>query len=350
MIMKNARGTNALLKTMRLRSIAVGLALVFTVSGPALSVLAQGDPSAQPKVSADEQKLVEGIVAAADSAAKLNAAAEFLGKYPNSSLRGRVAQEMADEINSVADASQKLSLAQNYQTIFNKTSERELAVRLLINACGAAQRLEEAFTAGSQFLAQNPDSVRVLVVLMLMGTDQAKLKNTKFVEPSIHYGAHAIELLEANKKPADMDDLGWQQYKTVLPGMYQSMGVLNLLKGNLAEASIRLTRAVEMAPLDPFNYLFFSSALNEEYQNNAKRYLAMPDGPTKAAELQKVLASLDRVIDAYAHMLALSEGNQRLEQARQQIRQDLESYYKYRHNNSVEGMLQLIDNYKVPAK
>jgi len=243
-----------------------------------------------------------------------------------------------------------LSLAQNYQTIFNQASERELAVRLLINACGAAQRVEEAFTAGSQFLAQNSDSVRVLVVLMLMGADQAKLKNTKFVEPSIHYGDHAIELLEANQKPADMDVVSWQQYKDVLPGMYQSLGFLNLLKGNVAEARSRLTRAVEMAPLDPFNYLFFSSALNEEYQNSAKRYLAMPDGPTKADELQKVLASLDRVIDAYAHMLALSEGNPRLEQARQQMRQDLESYYKYRHNNSVEGMLQLIDKYKVPAK
>jgi exonuclease VII small subunit len=132
--------------------------------------------------------------------------------------------------------------------------------------------------------------------------------------------------------------------------MYQSMGLLNLLKGNLAEAKIRLTKAVEMAPLDPFNYLFFSSVLNEEYQNGAKRYLAMPDGPAKTDELQKVLSSLDRVIDAYAHMVALSEGNQRLEQARQQVRQDLESYYKYRHNNSTEGMQQLIDKYKVPAK
>jgi hypothetical protein len=339
-----------MLKTMRLRSIVMALALVLAGGCPALSVLAQGGPSAQAKVSPDEQKLAEGIVAAADSTAKLNAAVEFLRKYPNSSLRGRVAQEMADEINSVADASQKLSLAQNYQTIFNKPSERELTVRLLINACGAAQRIEEAFTAGSQFLAQKPDSVRVLVVLMLMGADQAKLKNTKFVEPSIQYGAHAIELLEANKMPADMDDLSWQQYKAVLPGIYQSMGVLNLLKGNLAEAKIRLTKAVEMAPLDPFNYLFFSSALNEEYQNGAKRYLAMPDGPTKADELQKVLSSLDRVIDAYAHMLALSEGNQRIEQARQQMRQDLESYYKYRHNNSAEGMQQLIDKYKVPAK
>jgi len=27
---------------------------------------------------------------------------------------------------------------------------------------------------------------------------------------------------------------------------------------------------------------------------------------------------------------------------------DLTSYYKYRHNNSVEGMQQLIDKYKTP--
>jgi hypothetical protein len=343
---------------MRIRWFVARVALALMVAitsclvsaGVTSSTLAQGGQSAQPKVSPDEQKLAEGIMAALDSAAKLKAAAEFIQKYPRSSLRGRVAQGMADEINGVAEASQKLSLAQNYQTIFNETSERELAVRLLINAYGAAQRSEEAFTAGSQFLAKNPDSVRVLVMLMLMGADQAKLKNTKFVEQSIQYGSKAIELLEANKKPADMDDVSWQHYKAVLPGMYQSMGVLNLLKGNLAEAKIRLTKAVEMAPLDPFNYLFFSSALNEEYQSGAKRYLAMPDGPAKADELQKVLSSLDRVIDAYAHMLALSEGNDRLQPVRQQYLQDLESYYKYRHNNSTEGMQQLIDKYKVPAK
>lgn len=343
---------------MRIRSLVASLALAFSFAlvsclagaGATVAVLAQERRPGGPNISPEEQKLAQGIMLAPDAAAKLKAAGEFIKKYPRSSLRLRVAQDMANEINGVVEAAQKLSLAQNYQTIFNETSEKELAVRLLINVYAATQQPDGAFAAGSDFLAKNPDSVRVLVVLMLIGTDQAKLKNTKFVEPSLQYGARAVELLEANKKPADMSDDDWQQYKNVLPGIYQSMGVLSLFKGDLVEAKTRLTRAVEMAPSDAFNYLFLGGVLNEEYQNGAKRYKSMPDGPAKDNELKKVLASLDLVIDAYAHMIALSEGNQRLAQTRQQNLQDLESYYKYRHNNSTEGMQRLIDKYKVAAK
>ena len=52
----------------------------------------------------------------------------------------------------------------------------------------------------------------------------------------------------------------------------------------------------------------------------------------------------------YARAIALSEGNAALAAVRQQYLQDLEAYYKYRHNNSTEGMQQLIDKYKVTPK
>jgi len=56
------------------------------------------------------------------------------------------------------------------------------------------------------------------------------------------------------------------------------------------------------------------------------------------------------VIDADAHLVALSEGLAPLQPVRQQVMADMESYYKYRHNNSTAGMQQLIDKYKVVAK
>jgi len=59
---------------------------------------------------------------------------------------------------------------------------------------------------------------------------------------------------------------------------------------------------------------------------------------------------LDSVIDAYAHMVALSEGKAQFQQVRQEYFQDLETYYKYRHHNSTEGLQQLIDTYKVASK
>jgi hypothetical protein len=244
-----------------------------------------------------------------------------------------------------------VTLAQQYTGIFTEPAEQQMIMPVLIDALAAANRADEAFSTGSEFLTRNPDSLFVLVGLMSLGTDQAKQKNLKYIPQSLPYGIHAIELIEADKKPADIDDAGWKKYKSsALPSLYQSMGLLNLVKGDREGAKARLAKAAELAPTDAFNYLLLAGILNEEYQDAAKRYQSMPSGPAKDEELKTILASLDRVIDTYAHTIALAEGNDRLAPVRQQYLQDLEAYYKYRHNNSTAGMQQLIDKYKKPAK
>src|SRR5207253_3648161 len=170
-------------------------------------------------------------------------------------------------------------------------SEQELIVPVLIDGLAGANRPDEAFSVGAEFLARNPDSLRVLIGLMSAGADQAKRKNPKFIEQSLKYGSKAIELMEADKKPANVDDANWKQYKTeVLPQLYQSMGILNLAKGNHVEAKARLGKAAELAPTDAFNYLMLAGLLNDEYQDGGKRVQTMPDGPAKNDARQQAAA------------------------------------------------------------
>lgn len=344
---------------MKIRSFVARAALALTVAiagclasaSVSSLTLAQAGGAGQQNVSPEEQNLLKAITTAPDTAAKLKAAEALITKYPKSVARPRVAHSLADEIAGVKDATQKITLAQEYQGGFKEPSEQENIVPVLIEAFAGANRFDEAFSSGSEFLTHNPDSLPVLVQLMSIGTDQAKRKNPKFVPQSLQYGAHAIELIETDKKPADMDDAGWKNYKTlVLPSLYQSMGILNLVKGDRAGAKARLEKAAAISPTDPFNYLLLAGILNDEYQEKGQHYKGMPDGPAKDAELKTVLAFLDQVIDAYAHTIALAEGSAALQTIRQQYLQDLEAYYKYRHNNSTEGMQKLIDKYKVPAK
>jgi len=305
----------------------------------------------QPKASADEQKAAQAIAAAADSTAKLKAATDFVKKYPKSALRPQVARGLASHISSVKDAAQKATLAQSYQELFKEPSEQELIVPVTIEALTEAKRADDAFAVGNAHLAKNPDSLAVLVQLVATGTDEAKNQNGKFVAQSIQYDSHAIELIEGNKKPADIDDASWTSYKTVvLPSLYQSMGLLNLVSGDRVKARASYTKASEMAPSDPFNSVMLAGIINDEYQTEAKRYQGMADGPTRDEELKKARTLLDAVIDAYAHAVALSEGNAALQSVRQQYLRDLEAYYKYRHNNSTAGMQELIDKYKLAAK
>jgi hypothetical protein len=342
-------------KQMRIRSVlggaAFSLMIALVMCASTTSGLAQGGKSNQPSLSPDEQKMIAAITAATDPAAKFKAVEALIKKHPKTSARGRIAREAADQIADLKDAAQKVTLAQQYATIFTEPSEQQMIVPVLIDAFGAANRVDEAFSTGTEFLTRNPDSLYVLVGLTSLGTDQAKQKNPKFVPQSLQYGTHAIELIEADKKPDYINDASWKKYKsTVLPSVYQAMGVLNLVKGDRDGAKARLAKASELAPTDPFNYLLLGGVLNDEYQEVATRYQSMRGGPAKDEELKRILAFLDQLIDTYAHTIALAEGNERLAPVRQQYLQDLEAYYKYRHNNSNAGMQQLIDKYKVPAK
>ena len=313
----------------------------------AFGVAAQ--PQAQPKLSPEEQSLVHSIQSAKDPAEKMKAVAELIKKYPKSEARPFIAQMGVEQIEALADAKQKLTFAQQYQTIFNQPTEEELIAPVLIEAYADNNQVDEAFTKGADLLSRHPDSLRLLVVLLSIGTDQVKKHNGKYVTQTIQYGTHAAELFEADKKPATSDDAHWKTYKSgTLPGVYQSLGLLYYVSAKSDQAKASYVKASELAPSDPFNYVMLAGLLNQDYQNAAKQYQSMASGPARDQELKKTQAILDQVIDAYAHAIALSEGNATLQEVRQQYLGDLETYYKYRHG-STEGMQQLIDKYK-PTK
>lgn len=311
----------------------------------------QGGTTPPPKISKDEQDLLQKITAAPDAAAKLKAAGDLIKKHPKTAIRGQVADAIANQITDVKDATQKLALAQQFQTMFSDPADEEFVGPVVVDAHADASEFDQAFTKGADFLSRHPDSLRVLVTLLSVGTDQAKKQNTKFVDQAIRYGGQAIALVEANKKLANFDEASWQQFKTTtLPSMYQSLGLLYMLKGANADAKTNYTKASQAAPTDPFNFVMIAALMNEDYQAQAKAYQTMAAGAPKEAQLKKVEALLDAVIDAYAHAVALSEGSVPLAEVRKQYLQDLESYYKYRHNNSTTGMQPLIDKYKPAPK
>src|SRR5947209_4265793 len=146
----------------------------------------------QPKVSPDEQKMAQAIATAPDAAGKAKAAADFVRKYPKSSLRPMIAQKIADQIHQLTDGAQKVALAQQFQTIFNEPTEVEMIMPELIVGYADAKRPDDAFTTGAAYLVKHPDSVGVLVELVTLATDQAKLKNGKFIPQGEQYGLQAI--------------------------------------------------------------------------------------------------------------------------------------------------------------
>ena len=106
---------------------------------------AQGDTKPAPKISTDEQNLLKKMTAAPDAAAKLKAAGDLIKKYPKTTIRGQVADEIAINITDVKDATQKLVLAQQFQTLFNDPADEEFVGPVVIDAYADANKSRSVY-------------------------------------------------------------------------------------------------------------------------------------------------------------------------------------------------------------
>ncbi|HEX8355677.1 MAG TPA: hypothetical protein VF611_22410 [Pyrinomonadaceae bacterium] len=317
----------------------------------ALGVSAQeAAKQAEVKVSGGEREAAQKIEKAKGTAARLQAAAAFVKKYPQSPLRKAVAEALAGEVSATADAQEALALAQTYVDIFNLPDEAQRVNATLLNAYINTGQVEDAMKLGSGWLAQHPDDVATMQNLTILASSQAIKGNAAFAAQGRQYGAKAIELIEADKMPAGFDAAKWADFKkTSLVSLYRETGVLAYKAGEKKAALALLEKAAALNSPDPGVYFLVSEINNDEYELRAKEY-QVASAAEKPAALQRVESQLDKVIDSYARAIAVTEGNAQYQQANAAFKQDLERYYKFRHKNSTDGMQQLIDKYKRPAQ
>ena len=314
----------------------------------AAGAAAQDDKAKQegPKVSGGERDAALKIEKAKGTEARLQAAAAFVKKYPQSTLRRQLAETLAREISAATDAQHSLSLAQTFTDIFDRPDEAQLVSATILNGYINTGQVDEAMKAGAAWLAQHPDDIPTMQNLAILASAQAIKGNAAYTARGREYGAKAIEMLEADKMPAGFDAAKWPDYKkAALVSLYREAGVLAHKAGDNQAAVPLLEKAIALHSPDPGIYFLVSDLLNDVYELRAKEYQVAP-AAERGAAMQKAEAALDQVIEAYARAIAFSEGKPELAQATASFRDGLTSYYKYRHKNSTEGMQQLIDKYK----
>jgi hypothetical protein len=294
-----------------------------------------------------ERQALNAINSATDATAKLAAATEFVRKFPKSTSRLRVAQVVADEIGKMPNATEAIPLAEKAQTVFTAEDEQlDVMKPLLVFTYNRGRRIDDAFKVAGEILAKRPDDINVLVEMTGAGADQARQNNPKNAPQALQYGGKAIEMIEGNKKPATMSEADWANYKPRLPQLYQQTAILNLVTNNLAEAKTRLTKATQIGTKDAYPFALLASIINEEYTKGASEYQTMPAGPQKQEALKRLEGLLDSIIDNYAHAAALATGKPEYQELLKQLMPDLTNYYKFRHNQSTDGLQELIDKYK----
>ncbi len=313
------------------------------------SYYARQDKNKQSAPSDAEQKAMAKVEAAPDVAAKLVAAGEFIKKYPKSTLRSKVVSHIAQEVTKIQEGAQRITQLENMLTVFKEPSDAEVISPILIDLYFKESRPDDGFRVASAYLAKTPNDVAVLTQVALEGVEQAKKKEAKFAQQSLQFGGKAIELIESGKKPDTLDDAKWGEYRSQwLPLLYQQLGLLSMMTGNKADAKTKLEKAASLNAKDPFTFVLLGSMVNDDYQQLAEQHKAATPGPLKDSILKQAHVKMDEVIEFFAHAVGLSEGKAVYQQLHDQILQDLQAYYKYRHGGSSDGLQQLIDKYKMP--
>ena len=342
---------------MKLRAVVFGRALALCALCAATVGAAaprgyrdQAQPAnAAPQASEGEQKAAQAVQAATDVSAAATAAMQFVKKYPKSSLRPQVARTVAGKLAAVPDPAQRATLAEGALKIFDRPDESSIITPVLVNAYVDAKRFDDAFRVGGLWLDKSPEAVAGFTQMALVGIDQARLGNHKFVPQSQQYAAKAVELMESNRKPAEMSDADWAAYKAGwLPQVYQSMGVLAYISKNPAEAKAKLEKSAALGSKDPTTYFLLADLSDQDYGESATKINSMKGGAERDAAMKEAEAKLDKVIELYAQTAALSEGKPGYEKIHDQVLPMLTSYYKYR-KGSTDGLQQFIDKYKKPA-
>ncbi|HEY8225141.1 MAG TPA: hypothetical protein VIG25_07680 [Pyrinomonadaceae bacterium] len=328
--------------------VAFSLSIAVLLSCLLLSVDVAGFQAQQPppKMSNDETKALNAINALTDPVAKVNAIGDFIKKYPKTPIRAQLADAVAGEIAKIKDPAQAVSLAETAQTIFGSGDGQLAVMAALLDSYLLADRPDDVFKVGTAILAKDPEEIHALVQMSFVSANQIRKQNPKFVQQGLQAGLKAIELIEADKKPAQMDAASWANHKAQLPQIYQQVAILSLVGGNLAEAHTRAVKATVIGPTDPTNFAVLGMVINNDYMQLATNYKTMTEGKEKQETLKKLEGLLDEVIDAYAHAVGLAVGKPEHQPMMQQLTVDLTSYYKFRHNQSTEGLQQLIDKYK----
>ncbi len=304
-----------------------------------------------PKLSDKEIAALKAVETAPDPAAKLTAAEEFIKKFPKSSARKQLLNGLVGEILNLKDFKQAVALSERAQQIFTNAEEQDLVGTILLDSYTNNGQADDAFRVGTEMLKRDGQDLHALMQLTYIGTEEVrKNQNGKYAQQSLQYGLKSIEMIEGNQKPAKMDEANWTGHKERLPQSYQQTAILNSALGNAAEAKNRALKATVLSPNDPIGFAILGGLINMEYTALATKHRTMPAGEEKQQTQKKAEGLIDELIDAYAHVVALAGGRPEYQALSQQVTEDLTTYYKYRHNQSVEGLQQLIDKYKVQPK
>jgi hypothetical protein len=250
--------------------------------------------------------------------AAFEAGREYIGKYPNDEYSARV--------RVWVEAYERGARKVQFEGLLFK--EKKYAA---------------AFNVGKQVLADEPDNLRTIINLASAGYLASNAGDASFDAETLEFARRATALLEQGAKPSD-----WKPFT----GQPDALAYLNFITGELilketpAESVNYFRKAIASEGAikhTPIIYSRLAAAyVASRYEPLSKEFETRFGGkeatPESKAALEEINATVDRITDAYARAVALSGTEPQYAQARARWMQELTRFYKFRNNDSADGL------------
>jgi hypothetical protein len=232
-----------------------------------------------------------------------------------------------------------VSTYENYQ----KTVRKSQVDQLLKD-----KKYTEAFAAGKQVLAEEPNDLGTLYLLSRGAVIATTGGNEALNGEATGYAKKAIQLVEQGKSFQEGTPLANKD--EVLAILNYGLGLFTRKSAPAESAGYFFKAAQYNSALktDAQTYGLLAGAYESDYENVAKDFAAKyadataretPEG--KAAQ-DKVNAVTDRLIDAYARAVAYAGNDTKYAELKPKWLERLTELYKYRHEGSDAGLKELI--------
>lgn len=250
--------------------------------------------------------------------AAFEAGREYVGKYPNDEYAARVGGWVAA-----------------YESAARKFQFEQLLFK--------EKKYAAAYALGKQVLAGEPGDLRTIINLASAGYLASNTGDASFNAETLALARRATEMLEAGSKPSD-----WKPFN----GQPDALAYLDFVTGELvlketpAESIKYFRKAIASEGAiknTPVIYSRLAAAYAaSEYEPQSKLFEEQFGGkeatPESKAALEQINATVDRITDALARAVALSGTEAQYAEARARWMQELTRFYKFRHNDSTDGL------------
>ncbi|HEV3470839.1 MAG TPA: hypothetical protein VG148_16065 [Pyrinomonadaceae bacterium] len=223
--------------------------------------------------------------------------------------------------------------------IRNWVEKYEQAVRDFEFKEAVAKNPDRAFQLAREQLAASPDNLDLNLALVQAGFNAVAAKNTSHNAEAAQAARRALQLIEGGKTAQNY--VLFANRDEAVAGLSYMIGYF-LRDSSPAEAAQALVKAAQSNTkfkTEPTTYVYLGGAYYDgEFKKLAADYKTMYEGkeetPESRAAYEKLMQSLDRVIDAFARAAALSKDAAQ----KKAIMEQLTAFYKSRNSGSDAGL------------